>query len=66
MSATKAQLQRQGLRLADSDLKKFFLAKIHFFKGAGALMEKLCEGPHVSADFQPARFVARLEHCVKY
>ena len=24
-------------------------------------MEKLCEGPHVHADFQPARFVARLQ-----
>ena len=23
-------------------------------------MEKLCEGPHVQADFQPALFVARL------
>ena len=22
-------------------------------------MEKLCEGPHVKADFQPARFVTR-------
>ena len=24
-------------------------------------MEKLCEGPHVHADFQPARFVPRLQ-----
>jgi len=32
-----------------------------FSGGAGALMEKLSEGPHVHADFQPARFVARLQ-----
>jgi hypothetical protein len=40
-------------------LKKSFLAKNPFF--SEALMEKLCEGPHVHADFQPARFVVRLQ-----
>jgi len=44
--------------MADS-VEKAVLAKIHFLRGAGALMEKLCEGPHLHADFQPARFVAR-------
>ena len=47
--------------LADFVEKVLSCEESIFFRGAGALMEKLCEGPHVHADFQPARFVARLQ-----
>jgi hypothetical protein len=46
--------------LADFVEKVLSCEESIFFRGAG-LMEKLCEGPHVHADFQPARFVARLQ-----
>jgi hypothetical protein len=47
--------------MADSVEKVRSCEELHFFRGAGAVMEKLCEGPNVHADFQPARFVARLQ-----
>jgi hypothetical protein len=47
--------------VADSVEKVRSCEESNFFRGAGAFMEKLCEGPHVHTDFQPARFIARLQ-----
>jgi hypothetical protein len=47
--------------MADSVEKVRSCQESNFFRGAGAFMEKLREGPRVHADFQPVRIVARLK-----
>ena len=59
LQRTKADIPESTL-WADSVEKVLSCEEPIFFRGAGALMEKLCEGPHVSADFLPAHFVAQL------